>query len=245
MRGSKHIRKELKKILGLQLSLCPMLLCLFGVSWTFYVNKDKVSVKLWDPCIVLLGKQNRPKGCDGYMHSSIHSHRRPVSRKECIWCPSERKDNLGSLNRKEANVCWNVCIYFPIHKFNPSSPLVILPPKTHIHLIVNQKMPQRQDIVFWKTLQKNHSTFSPGEENYFSEQSRGTLLNVSSESHFSVVWFKVFFQTILRFHSHQMTAKLISFRPSCWTVKLQQGHHQSCVHCHSQLKKAQPERQAF
>lgn len=42
-------------------------------------------------------------------------------------------------------------------------------------------------------LQKNHSTFSPGGENYFNQLSKGTLLNVSSESRFSVVWFKLFF----------------------------------------------------
>lgn len=101
-RDSKHVRKELKEILSLQPSLCSRLLCALGVSWTFYVTKDEVLVKLWDPCTVLLRKQNRPKGCDGYTLSSIHSHRRSVSRKECIWCPSERKDSLGKSKQERS-----------------------------------------------------------------------------------------------------------------------------------------------
>lgn len=95
-------RKELKEILSLQPSLCSRLLCVFAVSWTFYVNKNEVLVKLWDPCIVFFEKAKHPKDVMIYTHASIHSPRKSVSRKECIWCPAERKDGLGKSKQERS-----------------------------------------------------------------------------------------------------------------------------------------------
>lgn len=101
----------------------------------------------------------------------------------------------GSLNRKEVNVCWNVCIYFPIHKFNPSRTLVILPPKTHIHLTVNQekKNASKSGWSLLKDVIEKPQHFVPWRRKTTStSRFKGTLLNISSESCFSVVWFKWF-----------------------------------------------------
>lgn len=83
-----------------QPSLWLTLLCLFWVSRTLYVNEEEVLGKPCNPCIVLLGKLEGVM--NEFEHSSIHSHRRPGSSRECIWCPSERKDNMGKSKQERS-----------------------------------------------------------------------------------------------------------------------------------------------
>lgn len=142
-RDSKHIRKELKEILSLQPSLYVQGCCVrLGFPEHFTWTKTRSWWNCEIPALCYWESKTDPKDVT-VTHSPLYIATEGLwAGRNASGAHLRERTAWGSLNRKEANVCWNACIYFLIHKFNPSSTRAIVPPKTHIHLTVNQKIPE-------------------------------------------------------------------------------------------------------